>query len=85
MGREIRSLPNAKGCFPRREQETGGPFPLGCPHLSAALDVLTQWAWPSAGGEGEGAVVGWERGAWQQVGRWRTFVSGKEIGGAGRV
>lgn len=85
MKRKIWSLLIARGCFPRREQETGALFRSAAPNLSAVLCVLKQLAQPSAWGESEGDTDGWERRAWQQVGRWRTSVSGKEIGYAERA
>lgn len=59
---EIWSLPNARGCFPRQEEETESLFHLAASNFSAVLGILTQLAGPSAWGKNEGARDSRERG-----------------------
>lgn len=74
-----------KGAFQAGKRELGASFHLAAPNFSAVRRILTQLAEPSAWDAGERAGDGWESGAGQQVGKWWTFVSGKEIGCAERA
>lgn len=74
-----------RGAFQARKRELGASFHLAAPNFAAVLRILTQWAEPSAWDAGERARAGWESRAGQQVGRWWTFVSGKEMGCAERA
>lgn len=81
MGREMRSLRMQRDAFQDGNRKLRAlSRSLGCPHLSAALDVLMQLAWPSIWGEGEGAVEAgragpgnrWEGGRFLSPGRKRA-------------
>ena len=74
-----------RAAFQAGKRKPGAPVRSAAPNLSAVLRVLRLLAWFFGLG-GERRVYGWwGRSAWQQVGRWQTFVLGKEIGCAERA